>query len=189
MKTKQFKVVAVSSNTNSFGYKQIVIVAADGEAWEILKQAYGSETLPKEGDVIDFQTDGKYIVPPSHLSVTSPHRIADCPAKALKDIFTVAELEAAKLVLTTPQKADYTAPAESAFDVFEVRTVGTYVDGIGNEFCEQLTDDYSLEEPELESVCWSVYGHYRAGTVRCIADCDSFESACELAVELGGKLI
>lgn len=33
--TKQFKIVATSRNTNSFGLHGIILIARDGEAWEI----------------------------------------------------------------------------------------------------------------------------------------------------------
>lgn len=35
MPSKQFKVAAVSANTNSFGLTGLVLVAADGEAWQV----------------------------------------------------------------------------------------------------------------------------------------------------------
>lgn len=54
---KPFTVIAVSSNTNAFGLKSILLVSPDGEGWEILKSAYGSEPLPKRGDTVYQQGD------------------------------------------------------------------------------------------------------------------------------------
>jgi hypothetical protein len=188
MKTKTFKVIAVSSNTNSFGYKSIILVAADGTAWEILKQAYSTDTLPKSGDLIKIQTSKDGTLQPSiDLAFTSPRKLYTIPPGGLKEIFTEEELKALKPVWVTPKQADYRAPGASAFDVFEVRTVATYA-GNGESFCEVLYEDYDPADKEILSVCWSVYGHYKQGTVRCISDCDSFEAACELAVELGGRI-
>ena len=50
---KDFRVVAVSSNRNSFGLKGVVLVARDGQAFEV-----GSNDLhlPKEGDVLEVTT-------------------------------------------------------------------------------------------------------------------------------------
>jgi len=47
--SKLFKVVAVSSNTNSFGLYGVIMIAQDGEAW---KAAHGQLGLPKQGDTL-----------------------------------------------------------------------------------------------------------------------------------------
>ncbi len=47
--TKNFKVVAVSTNQNSFGLHGVIMIAEDGEAW---KAAHGSLELPKQGDML-----------------------------------------------------------------------------------------------------------------------------------------
>jgi hypothetical protein len=46
---KDFKVVSVSSNTNSFGLYGVILVAKDGEAIEI---AVGSLYKPNKGDIL-----------------------------------------------------------------------------------------------------------------------------------------
>lgn len=56
---KDFTVVAVSSNTNSFGLKSVLLLAEDGEGWEILKSPYGGESMPKQGDTIQ-QRKGRF---------------------------------------------------------------------------------------------------------------------------------
>lgn len=77
---KSFTVIAVSSNTNSFGLKSIILVAEDGEAWEILKSAY-SEPLPKRGDTIK-RAGGVFAI-----GCECPRRLADSfPAVAKKII-------------------------------------------------------------------------------------------------------
>lgn len=50
---KKFKVAAISSNRNSFGLTGVVLVAKDGQAFEV-----GSNDLhlPKEGDVLEVPT-------------------------------------------------------------------------------------------------------------------------------------
>jgi hypothetical protein len=49
---RDFTVITVSSNANSFGYKGVLVLAEDGTGYECAFQAYGSEPLPKPGDVI-----------------------------------------------------------------------------------------------------------------------------------------
>ena len=48
--TKQFRVVAVSNNRNSFGLSGLILIAQDGEAWEVgasqlCRKAAGDEVL------------------------------------------------------------------------------------------------------------------------------------------------
>jgi len=47
--TKQFKVVAVSENTNSFGLKQMVMVAKDGSAF---RACFNSLNVKQKDEVI-----------------------------------------------------------------------------------------------------------------------------------------
>jgi hypothetical protein len=81
----RFTVVAVSSNTNSFGYKSIILLNESGEGWEILKSAYGCEDLPKQGDVVNRVGDrfqcGSYQCP-RRLEDAAP-KVA---AKILKEV-------------------------------------------------------------------------------------------------------
>lgn len=49
---KNFTVVAVSTNANSFGYKSVLCLAEDGEGFEGLVQAYGTDKVPAQGDVV-----------------------------------------------------------------------------------------------------------------------------------------
>ena len=50
---KSFKVVAISGNRNSFGLKGVVLVARDGQAFEV---GSNDPHLPKEGDVLEVPT-------------------------------------------------------------------------------------------------------------------------------------
>lgn len=49
---KTFTVLAVSTNTNAFGYKSVLALAEDGEGFEGLVQAYGTDKVPAQGDVV-----------------------------------------------------------------------------------------------------------------------------------------
>lgn len=53
-KAKDFKVVAVSKNTNSFGLHGVVMIAEDGEGWEA---AHGPLELPEQGDILQVSMD------------------------------------------------------------------------------------------------------------------------------------
>jgi hypothetical protein len=53
-------VISVSKNTNSFGYKGIVVLTEEGQAQQVLAQAYGTDTVPEKGDDIET-TDKKFI--------------------------------------------------------------------------------------------------------------------------------
>ena len=50
---KEFKVVAVSSNHNSFGLTGVVLVARDGQSYEV---ASNDLHLPQQGDVLGVPT-------------------------------------------------------------------------------------------------------------------------------------
>lgn len=51
---KEFRVATISSNTNSFGLKQMIIIARDGEAYCTHKTA---QFAPSKGDSIYFEAD------------------------------------------------------------------------------------------------------------------------------------
>ena len=54
-RTKQFKVCDASSNQNSFGLTGIVLVAADGEAWEVGMNELNTRMHP-QGDIVVMRT-------------------------------------------------------------------------------------------------------------------------------------
>lgn len=77
-KYKEFKVVSVSQNTNSFGLYGMILVARDGEAWQVAanylnKKEKGKVFIARE----DFYGMGFEI----------PERLPSPPAEALAKIF------------------------------------------------------------------------------------------------------
>lgn len=87
--TKEFKVVAVSSNMNSFGLRGVVLVAKDGEAWQ---GGVNYLYVPKQGDIIRLifrETStgalSKYPQFPSGWEI--PERLPDAPAEVVKEAF------------------------------------------------------------------------------------------------------
>jgi hypothetical protein len=57
MSTKSFKVASVSSNRNSFGLTGLILIARDGEAWEV-----GANYLnvKAKGEVISVPIGGRH---------------------------------------------------------------------------------------------------------------------------------
>jgi hypothetical protein len=49
--TEKFKVIAVSDNTNSFGLKQVIMIAKSGTAYKACKT---SQFCPKKGDEVSI---------------------------------------------------------------------------------------------------------------------------------------
>lgn len=89
MKTLDFKVVAVSSNTNSFGLFQCVLVAQNGLAY---KACANSLNIPKQGDTISipFAVQG---IGSSMLTLDFggkfeiPERIEDAPQEIIDEVW------------------------------------------------------------------------------------------------------
>lgn len=46
-------VISVSKNTNSFGYKGVIVMNQEGECIEVLVQAYGTDVVPSKGEDVD----------------------------------------------------------------------------------------------------------------------------------------
>ena len=80
MKTiKEFKVLAKSSNTNSFGLHQFVVLSTDGECYKI----HGSMYVNKDkGDIVQ-QTDGRFI------GFEMPEKMPKAPEGVIKEVFNV----------------------------------------------------------------------------------------------------
>ena len=82
---KQFTVVAVSSNTNAFGYKSVVCLAEDGEGFEGLVQAYGTDKVPVRGDVV-LKTDPRWFAGVRALAPTLPKNAKKVLASVREDL-------------------------------------------------------------------------------------------------------
>lgn len=86
--TKKFKCVSVSENRNSFGLQGCIIVAPDGEAWEV-----GANYLnaPKKGDEVNvpFLEKDYFTIVPSFASLgfEIPKRLKDPPKELLREFF------------------------------------------------------------------------------------------------------
>lgn len=81
-KIKAFKVAAISTNTNSFGLHNVVLVAKDGEAWQVKASGFN---VPKQGQIFQFeQTVGELIAQGWEL----PEKISNAPASVLAEVWS-----------------------------------------------------------------------------------------------------
>lgn len=80
--TKQFRVAAISSNTNSFGLHNVVLIARDGEAWQVKASGFN---VPKQGQQFEFeQTVGELIAQGWEL----PEQISKAPAGVIAEVWS-----------------------------------------------------------------------------------------------------
>ncbi len=79
-----YTVVTVSTNTNTFGYKSVLVLREDGTCYKLLVQAYGTDEVPEEGDKVDLKE-------PRFYGITKLPSIT--PEKAAKIIKTLTKSE------------------------------------------------------------------------------------------------
>lgn len=84
-----FKVVAVSSNTNSFGLFQCVLIAQNGLAY---KACANSLNIPKQGDTVSIQYKaGPMGIEDARLDFAGrfeiPERIEDAPREVVNEVW------------------------------------------------------------------------------------------------------
>jgi len=85
MPIKEFKVAAVSSNTNSFGLYGMLLLAKDREVWQV-----GANNLhvKKVGDIVEVRVDEVNSEPDfTSLSYEIPQRMPDCTQKLADEIW------------------------------------------------------------------------------------------------------
>lgn len=82
---REFKVVTVSSNTNSFGLHGVVLMSKDGEAYEVGISTLGA---PKQGRTVnvDFM-GGDMPMKIDGYTCEIPRKLPTPPANVLKEVF------------------------------------------------------------------------------------------------------
>ena len=84
--TKQFKVAAVSDNTNSFGLYGVVLVARDGQAFEVGKSMYGATPLWPLGHVLTLEVHkGNFNFAARGIEI--PRQLPTAPPKLIKALW------------------------------------------------------------------------------------------------------
>jgi hypothetical protein len=91
--TKSFKVASISSNANSFGLFGHVMMAEDGETWQVGRNRSGNFPKQwKQGEIIDvpLKTDPvRDITAPAweELSCEIPQRVPDAPDNVVAEVW------------------------------------------------------------------------------------------------------
>jgi len=88
----EFKVIAITSNTNSFGLRQCVLVAKNGLAY---KACANSINMPKQGSVITIPYQGgsgdigdaPITLSFAHKGFEIPERIEDAPREVIDEFW------------------------------------------------------------------------------------------------------
>ena len=84
---KSFRVVSASSNLNGFGLRGYVLVARDGEAWQVgrsddVNRCVAPEFKKGADITVRVRSDG-----PEFPACEIPERLPDCPAGALRELY------------------------------------------------------------------------------------------------------
>ena len=88
--TKAFKVASVSDNTNSFGLRGMILIAVDGEAYEV---GASSLYVKKKGDVVRVPVVGKSGRNFANLGFEIPRRLPDAPAGVVEEVWSYKETQ------------------------------------------------------------------------------------------------
>jgi hypothetical protein len=84
---KAFKVASVSSNTNSFGLTGMILIARDGEAWQV---GANSISVRAKGTIIKVPKLGTARTFAA-LSFELPERLPDAPPGVVAEIWNTKE--------------------------------------------------------------------------------------------------
>lgn len=92
--TEKFKVISVSTNTNSFGLHGVIIVSPLGKAFEV---GITSQFAPKKDEMVnidfpvtivnDMPKVGELPISCNNATIEIPRKLPDCPQKILTEIF------------------------------------------------------------------------------------------------------
>lgn len=83
--TKPFKVASVSDNLNSFGLTGMILMAVDGEAWEVGASSF---YVKKKGDVVQVPVVGKSGRNFASLGFEIPRRLPDAPPGVVDEVLS-----------------------------------------------------------------------------------------------------
>jgi len=88
--TKPFRVVAVSKNRNSFGLSGLVLIAQDGEAWEV---GASQQYLKAKGDGVAVPVVGKRGRDFAALGYEIPCRLPKAPPAVIAEVWGETQQE------------------------------------------------------------------------------------------------
>lgn len=84
MKTKSFKVFAVSTNLNNFGLRGHILIARDVEAWAV---GITDQFALKKGAEINVRYGADGVLEWARLGAEIPQRLSDAPKEVLDEAF------------------------------------------------------------------------------------------------------
>ena len=71
----KYTVVTKSTNTNSFGYRSVLALAANGNGVELFVQAYGTDPEPERGETVQ-RSEARFYGPLTRELPNIPERTA-----------------------------------------------------------------------------------------------------------------
>jgi hypothetical protein len=87
-RTKPFKVAAVSSNTNSFGLTGLILIAQDGEAWQVGASQHHVKT---RGEIVQVPVLGENDRNFACLGFEIPERLSQAPPVVVAEVWAVGK--------------------------------------------------------------------------------------------------
>lgn len=81
---KAFKVASVSSNRNSFGLQGVILIAKDGEAYEV-GASYHHAVM--KGDIVLVPTTDELILNFAQIGFEIPRQLSNAPADVVAEVW------------------------------------------------------------------------------------------------------
>lgn len=134
----QFKVAAISSNTNAFGLWGVVIIDKTGLAFRV---GMNHLSKPNVGDVLDVTLNGSSIHSIAGKSFEIPHKLPNAPASVLKELFEDKPVTEDKTVVASETVPMYEPNKTYKLNVKETnRKTGKYHYTITDETGEVISE-------------------------------------------------
>jgi hypothetical protein len=166
--SKPFKVASISTNMNSFGLYGHILMAEDGESWQVGRSRSGGDPAPWEkGEIVEVPV----VVDPisqverldwEQLHCEVPQALADAPANVVAEIWGHAIAEDEETNATIPKKELKPSIIFSAeqFTPTEWNTAQDKAD-FANHFVRFVESGFSVAEfsPEFYNRLSQTFGH------------------------------
>jgi hypothetical protein len=165
---KSFKVASISSNSNSFGLYGHILMAQDGEAWQICRTRTGGYPTPwQKGEVVevpmvlDSETEDEH--PDwSQLHCEVPEQLTDAPPNVVAEVWGKVVPADDKLSLPIPKK-QVTPSIVFTAEQFKPTQWNTAQDkaDFANQFVRFVEGGFSASEfaPDFYSRLSQTFGH------------------------------
>lgn len=136
---KQFIVAAVSRNTNSFGLRGMILIAKDGEAWQV---AANCLNIKSEGEFVNTGNEQGRINGSqwATLGFEIPRRLPDAPLKVLKELFGDKTIVPGKKVRWTHKKVQEWAKSKGVNVERHKKRIDVFTDGMVVAECYNIPE-------------------------------------------------